>query len=97
MDDSINSIAYAGLVFITYLFLMVTIFFVLSGPVDTIMTAFSDGAVGTSYATQMNSYHAGFVLAIKIAFALGIAAPITWFIMWIFSREPAVYQYKRRF
>ena len=97
MDDSIDSIAHAGLIFLIYLFVMVSLFFLLSGPVDAIMTAFSDSAVGTSFETEMNQFHGDFVLAIKIAFALGVAAPVTWLVMWVFSQEAGHYQYKRRF
>ena len=95
--NGINSVAYAGMVFLLYLFIMVTLFLLLSGPVDTIMTAFDDGSVGTEYETEMNLYHDNYVLAIKIAFVLGITTPLTWLVMWVYSQEAAHYQYRRRF
>ena len=97
MNDGIHSIAFAGMTFLLYLFIMVSLFFLFSSPIETIMDSISAGAAGTDYETEMNMYHGNYVTAIKMAFALGIAAPITWFIMWVFSQEAGVYQQRRRY
>ena len=91
----IESIVHAGVVFIVFLALMVMLYFFLSAPIDAIMGGLDDNPPDDSQA-YVTEYYPNFNWAIKAAFACGIATPLTWFIMWVFSKEPFV-GYKRRY
>jgi len=81
----INSIT-----FISLLFLAVVLFYVLGGPVDIIFDAFTDNPV----VSEQTTFVPNFKLAARMAFAIGIATPVVWFFVKMFSREPA--QFVRR-
>ena len=96
MDDNITqSISKAGIIFIVYLFIVVIAFFALSPVIEAIFGAFQgrDFGVATS---QMNNYLPGIMSAMTLFLALFISAPIAWFIMWVFHREPAEYYNRLR-
>ena len=94
MEDTINNIVHAGVVFAVYLFIMVILYFLLSAPIDAIMNGISSVPLGEA-SDEMAQHSPNMNWAIKAAFACGVATPITWFVMWLFSKEPFI-GYKRR-
>lgn len=89
-----NSIAKAGVYFAVYLFIMVTVFFVLSAPVNYIFDGFLLGEYGLAQ-DEMNTFVPLLKGAVQMAFAICLAAPLMWFVMWVFHREPDVSRYRR--
>lgn len=87
-----NGLLINSLWFIFYLFLMITIFVILGGPIDTIFDSFTSNPVVTQQAYMVPNYK----LAVRLAFAIGITTPVIWFVAKMFSREPSVYKYRRR-
>ena len=93
-NNEITNIIHAGIAFVVYLFVMIVLYYALSTPVDAILSAISDAATGYS-AGPMATHGPNFSWAVKLAFAIGISIPVTWFIMWVFSREPDVSRIRR--
>jgi len=93
--SQIENIVHAGVVFAVFLFIAILVYFTLSSPIDAIMDGLESDPPEDSqpYVTE---HYPNLDWAIKAAFALGIATPATWFIMWIFAKEPFV-GYKRRY
>lgn len=81
-----------SITFLSLLFLAIVLFYVLGGPVDVIFDAFTDNPVVPEQAT----YTPNFKLAARMAFAIGIATPVVWFFVKMFSREPAQFVRRRR-
>lgn len=94
-DVEIDNIVHAGLVFIVYLFVAILVYYLLSSPVDTLLNMFLNSSVGTSAEIAMSTNIPLIKTALNIAFALGIAFPIVWFIMWVFSKEPDFSMFRR--
>jgi len=93
-DMNTGSIIKAGVSMLLYLFLVLVIYFILSSPLDTLFDNFDD--LDAAEATdEMNEYLPNIITSLDIFFALIIAAPITGFIVWVFSREPD-WSYRRR-
>ena len=92
--NGIYTITHAGIIFLVYMALMIMLYFLLSPAVDAMFAAFTGSHFGLAN-EEMAQFVPNYLLAVKMAFALGFAAPITWFIFWVFSREPA--QYSARF
>jgi len=90
MDDSITK---NGVIFIAYLALMLFLFYILGGPIDTVM----DGILSDTTVSQMATYGPAFKTAARLAFAIGITTPVVWFVVKMFSREPAYFYDKRRY
>jgi len=86
-----NSITVNGVLFIIYLVIAAIVFYVLGGPMDTLFDSLTNNAVVSQQETMIPVYKT----AVRIAFALGVATPIIWFLIKIFSREPTIYQYRR--
>lgn len=86
-----DSITYNGAIFLLFLFIAITVFFVLSTPVDNILEGLL-GLDGLESSDELDTFIPLIQNAVKIAFSLGIATPVVWFIVKIFSREPAYYQ-----
>jgi len=91
----IENIVHAGVILAVYSFIMIALYFFLSAPIDAIMTGITGAPLGEA-ADEMVAYSPGLNWAIKAAFACGIATPATWFIFWVFSKEPFI-GYKRRY
>jgi heme/copper-type cytochrome/quinol oxidase subunit 2 len=72
----------------TYLFLVLVVYFALSGPVNVLFDAFQ----GANWAAA-EGHKAGYMSLIRqamtVTFAIFICIPITWFFFWVFHREPA--------
>jgi len=71
---------------------MIVLFIVLGGPVDTIFDSMTSNPVVPEQTQMVPNYK----LAARLAFAIGITTPVVWFVAKMFSREPAVYKYRRR-
>ena len=84
-----TNIVHAGLVFAVYLFVMVLLYFALSVPIDAIMDGLSEAPLGDA-SDEMAQHAPNINWAIKAACACGIATPLTWFIFWVFSKEPYI-------
>ena len=87
MDNDIRSITQAGLFFLVFLFTSIILYALLSTPVETLLNGFQNLNVDTNVNAKLTEYVPLFRTAIKIVFVMGIAAPIAWFIFWIFTRE----------
>lgn len=89
--DSIVKIVY---IFILYTFIVIATYFLLSTPVESLFSAFesSDFAAANTY---RDSLMPTIRTAFTMAMAIMISIPVTWFVMKIFSREPAYYTYRR--
>ena len=87
-----NGILINSIYFIFFLFLMIVLFIVLGGPVDTIFDSMTSNPVVPEQTQMVPNYK----LAARLAFAIGITTPVVWFVAKMFSREPAVYKYRRR-
>lgn len=95
MDNrEIGNIIQAGIVFIVYLFVMILLYYILSTPIDTFFDGLLSADLGL--ATGDMAFHGPNIeWALKLVFAIGISIPVTWFIFWIFSREPFMGMVKR--
>jgi len=83
----IDSITKAGVTFVFYLFLMLTVFYILGGPIDLIF----DGIIDNSAYDQVAQFGPNYKTAVRIAFAIGITTPVVWLVAKVFSREPAMF------
>jgi hypothetical protein len=82
-----DSIAIAGIVFVAYAFIMITLAYMLADPLDMIVSAIGGADVpdaNDALTTFIPMYRA----AIKMALLLGMATPFVVFIMWVYNREP---------
>ena len=89
------SLIRGGVIFIVYLFATIISFLVMYPFVDAFLTAFVGMEAGEATA-ELASQISIWQTVITIFFALLLAAPMTWFISYIFHRDPA-YSYHRRF
>lgn len=90
-----DSITYNGAVFLLFLFLAIIVFFVLSDPVDQVLEGIL-GLDGLTSSDEIDRFVPYIQTGVKIAFSLSIATPVVWFVVKIFSREPAYYRNNRR-
>jgi hypothetical protein len=89
--SEVDNLIHAGVLLVVYLFIAILVYFLLGVPVNAILGGISAGAQGvSSVKPHMNLWMPYILEAVQIAFALGIAYPVTWFIFWVFSREPDV-------
>ena len=89
-----DSITRAGMIYLVYTFMVVITYFLLSTPIALLFDSFIGGDYGTA-SGEMAYYVPFFETVLNIALAIFLAIPITWFVMWIFHREPAYYRYRR--
>ena len=77
----------AGVMMITYMFMVIVAYFLLSTPVELILGSFEGGNFGA--ATEHLDTHIPTMRTVfQMFFALLAAVPITWFIFWVSHREP---------
>jgi ABC-type uncharacterized transport system YnjBCD permease subunit len=89
VDSEVDNLIHAGVILGVYLFIAILVYFLLSGPVNAVFDGLNAGAQGVpSVKPYMDLYLPSIRDAVQIAFALGIAFPVTWFVFWVFSREP---------
>jgi len=94
-DDEVHTIIHAGLIFIVYLFVAIILYYFLSSPVSLIFDSISSGATGTNAESYMGWMLPNIRWALNVAFALGLAFPVTWFIVWVFKQETDFGMYRR--
>ena len=94
-SETVNNLVHAGVLFLVYLFIMICLYFFLSSPVDAMLNGISDVPLGEA-SDEMARFSPDIKWAVKAAFALGIATPLTWFVFWVFSKEPFI-GYRRRY
>ena len=93
--NEITNLVHAITAFAVYLFIMVSLYFLISSPVDIMLGSFDDVPLGD--ATDEMAYHLPNIQwAVKVVFAIGGAIPMTWFIFWVFSHDPFMGMVKRR-
>lgn len=90
----VRSLTKAGVVLAVYLFIVLLVYFLLSGPVEALYSALSSGSWGAAE-SQKVSYMALIRQATTIFFAIFISIPIVWFFFWVFHREPAYQEYNQ--
>jgi len=93
-DMNPNSITVAGVIMLIYLSVMIMFFYLLSTPVNAIFDGLSGTSLGEA-TDEMATFLPWIRTAVNMVFAIGIATPITWFIFWIFNREPDFSRYRR--
>jgi ascorbate-specific PTS system EIIC-type component UlaA len=87
--DEIHFLTHAGVIFAVYMFIMIILFFCFSPFVNAFFDAYDAGTYGDATVDAYAHYYSGGLrAAVNIAFACGFAIPITWFIFWVFHREP---------
>lgn len=77
----------ASILLIVYTFIIVTLYMVLSDPFDKIVTPLEDLNMSASDA-HMDRVGGYVRTAFDISFALLIIVPASWFVFWVFHREP---------
>jgi len=80
-------IARSGVIMCAYLFIVVVLYIVLSSPFDDMMTAFEDTNI-TGSDTQVDAAGALGRTVFDLFFGGLVFAPIIYFIVWVFRREP---------
>ena len=80
-------IARAGVIMCAYLFIVVIFYIVLSSPFDDMMTAFEDANI-TGSDTQVDAAGSTNRIVFNLFFAGLVFAPILYFVVWVFHREP---------
>lgn len=83
----------AGVVILVYMFIVMIAFFCLSPFMDSFVGSFEGGDYGDA-TDEVQSLLPDVTWAFNMAFALFAAIPVTWFIVWVFSRDPS-WQYKK--
>jgi len=89
-----DNIIRIGVTFIIFLFVNVIGYFLLSTPVEAILSSFEGIEVGEA-TDELASNIVWFKAAMQIFWAIFIALPVTWLILKIFSREPALFRERR--
>jgi len=88
------SIIKSGAYMLIGLFLILVIYFVISGPLETIFDGFDDADTGE--ATGYMNIHLPWIrTALNIAFSVAIVTPVMIFIFRTFERDPEWYYYRR--
>jgi hypothetical protein len=86
-----RSLVQAGITFAVFLVIALITYFVVSIPVNLIFDSFENtnwGAAETQKATYMPIIRQ----CMMIFFAIFVSLPMTWFIFWVFHREPQYQQ-----
>jgi len=77
----------AGAILIIYLFIVLIAFFTISTPFDEIMSGVEDADTGA--AEPYIAEHSGWYrILFNMFFAMFGIAPMVWFVVWVFHREP---------
>jgi len=94
-SEEIDNIIHAGLVFGLYLFIAIVLYYAISKPLDIFFDAIGVASVGTASASPMSYLLPNVRWGLNVAFALFIAFPVAWFVLWIFSKEPDFSMFRR--
>ena len=93
-DQPIDSLVKGGLAFLVFLVICLIAFFTLYPVTSALFDAF-DSADFAEAEDEKDTYLPIIESACTAFFAILIALPSTWFIFWVFSREPDVSRYRR--
>jgi ABC-type Fe3+ transport system permease subunit len=93
-NQPIESLTKAGVVFLVFLTIVLIAFFTLYPVVTALFDAFNS-ADWAKAETQKATYMPIIESACTAFFAILISLPATWFIFWVFSREPDVSRIRR--
>jgi len=77
-----------------YLFIIVTCYIFLSGPFNDMVSSFETSDVGSS-GPKVDEASGIARTVFNMIFACLILAPIVWFIVWCFRKEPGEEYYRR--
>jgi len=94
MEGRTNSIIKAGLIMILYMFIVLILYFTLSGPFNLLFDTFEVSSFGEA-TDEMHRHVPNIRWAFNVFFSILAAIAITWFIVWIFHREPHWEFYRR--
>lgn len=81
-------------VFVVFIFVQFGAFFLLSGPVDSVVDAFAGVSAG-DYQSEYDSQISITRSVLTFFFALFISIPFAWLVGVVFSREPSFGVYRR--
>ena len=90
-----NSIIKVGATLAIATFLIIVLFFVISGPMTSMFDSFDDVDAGEA-SDEMNEFLPDIRGAFWMGIAIAIITPSVIFVLWIFHREPDWY-YRRRY
>jgi ABC-type Fe3+ transport system permease subunit len=93
-NEPIQSLTKAGVVFLVFLTIVLIAFFTLYPVVTSLFDAF-ESANFQNAEDEKDTYLPIIESACTAFFAILISLPATWFIFWVFSREPDITQYRR--
>ena len=82
-----NDIIRNGAILLVYLFIVILLWIVLSGPFDTLMTSFDDLNLSGSD-THIESGTSINRTVFNIIMGGAFLGPMIWFVVWVFRREP---------
>lgn len=91
-DNYPQSLTKAGVVFLVFLTIVLIAFFTLYPVVSALFDAFDASDFGNAE-DEKDTYLPLIRTVCTAFFAILIALPATWFIFWVFSREPNVENY----
>ena len=77
----------AGVVMLVYLFIVIIAYFAISPFMTAFFDVFDDADVGLAE-DEMSNILPTIETVFSMFFSMLASIPITWFIMWTFSREP---------
>src|SRR4030042_303869 len=87
-----RSLITAGVRFLVFLIIALITYFLVSIPVNMIFDSFEDTDFGNAE-TQKDTYMPLIRQCMTIFFAIFVSLPATWFIFWVFHREPQISQF----
>lgn len=91
-DGEIHSLTKAGIVFLVFLVIAIIVYALLS-PITTILFDSFENANWGNAESEKTWVIDGVRQACTIMFAIFISLPMTWFIFWVFHREPRYTEY----
>ena len=94
-NGEITSLTKAGLVFLVFLTIAIITYALLSPIMTSIFNAF-DASDFSNAETQKDTYLPLISQCCTVFFAIFISLPMTWFIFWVFHREPRYNEYDWR-
>lgn len=77
----------AGIVMLSYLFMILIAYFILSVPITMIFDGFDDADTGEA-TDEIDQYLPNIRTVFHMFFAMMAAVPLTWFTLWVMKREP---------
>jgi len=86
-----RSLVQAGVTFLVFLTIALIAYFVISIPVNLIFDSFEATDFGNAE-TEKDTYLPIIRDCCTIFFAIFVSLPVTWFIFWVFHREPQFQQ-----